>query len=218
MSRKVSDSSPSPPPTVYSRTRTGMWVASRGRPRPAPRRRSPGSTPRVPRAGSAAVVRLQHGRVFEGVETEPRFYRPPVAVPRATVLRMWRRSPGPAARLPDLIGLEVRVAQDLALDAGMLAVVAGPRSSSAGSRVVTGQSPRPGRRVRVGSKVWIQVGPDRVEPDDGPGNGAEAGARGFRRDLDRGPRPGTSRLRDNRFLGAGQALRGGGDGCDQGPM
>ena len=81
---------------------------------------------------------------------------------------MWRRSPGPAARVPDLIGLEVRVAQDLALDAGVLAVEARPAVARSG--VVTGQNPGPGRRVRVGSRVWIRVGP-RAEPDDGPGNG-----------------------------------------------
>ena len=66
---------------------------------------------------------------------------------------MWRRSPGPAARVPDLIGLEVRVAQDLALDAGVLAVDAGPHRSHVHAGVVTGQVPSAGRRVRVGSRV-----------------------------------------------------------------
>jgi hypothetical protein len=95
---------------------------------------------------------------------------------------MWRRSPGPAARVPDLIGLEVRVAQDLALDAGVLAVEARPAVVRSG--VVTGQNPGPGRRVRVGSSVWIRVGP-RAEPDDGPGNGGGGG----RPRLPQGPRP-----------------------------
>src|SRR4051794_36840165 len=95
---------------------------------------------------------------------------------------MWRRSPGPAARVPDLIGLEVRVAQDLALDAGVLAVEARPAVARSG--VVTRQNPGPGRRVRVGSSVWIRVGP-RAEPDDGPGNGGGGG----RPRLPQGPRP-----------------------------
>jgi beta-lactam-binding protein with PASTA domain len=94
---------------------------------------------------------------------------------------------GPAARVPDLVGLEVRVAQDLALDAGVLAVEHGPRPSPARSGVVTGQAPGPGRRVRVGSTVWIWVGPDRSEPDDAPGNGDGGG--GGRPWLPHGPRP-----------------------------
>ena len=77
---------------------------------------------------------------------------------------MWRRSPGPAARVPELIGLEVRVAQDLALDAGVLAVEADLHRSQAHAGVVTGQVPSAGRRVGVGSRVWIWVGPDRAEP------------------------------------------------------
>ena len=42
------------------------------------------------------------------------------------MLRYVETVPGPVARVPELIGLEVRVAQDLALDAGVLAVEAGP--------------------------------------------------------------------------------------------
>ena len=84
--------------------------------------------------------------------------------------------------MPDLIGLEVRVAQDLALDAGVLAVEARPAVARSG--VVTGQNPGPGRRVRVGSSVWIRVGP-RAAPDDGPGNGGGGG----RPRLPQGPRP-----------------------------
>jgi len=63
-------------------------------------------------------------------------------------------SSSPAARVPELIGLEVRVAQDLALDAGVLAVDAGPHRSHVHAGVVTGQVPSAGRRVRVGSRVW----------------------------------------------------------------
>jgi beta-lactam-binding protein with PASTA domain len=96
---------------------------------------------------------------------------------------MWRRSVGPAARVPDLVGLSVRVAQDLALDAGVLAVEHGPAPARSG--VVIGQTPGPGRRVRVGTTVWIRVGLDRAEPDDGPGDG---GGRG-RPWLPHGPRP-----------------------------
>src|SRR3954462_8932117 len=99
---------------------------------------------------------------------------------------MWRRSPGPAARVPELIGLEVRVAQDLALDAGVLAVEAGPDRSHVHAGVVTAQVPSAGRRVRLGGRVWIWVGPDRAGPDDGPGNGGGGGPRG-----PPGPRPGA---------------------------
>jgi hypothetical protein len=100
---------------------------------------------------------------------------------------MWRRSAGPAARVPDLVGLQVRVAQDLALDAGVLAVEHDPRPAPAHSGVVTGQTPDPGRRVRVGSTVWIWIGPDRAKPDDTPGN--EGGGGGGRPWLPQGPRP-----------------------------
>jgi len=94
-------------------------------------------------------------------------------------------SSSPAARVPELIGLEVRVAQDLALDAGVLAVEADPHRSQVHAGVVTGQVPSAGRRVGVGSRVWIWVGPDRAEPDDGPGNGGGGG----RPRLPLGPRP-----------------------------
>jgi len=75
----------------------------------------------------------------------------------------------PAARR----GLEVRVAQDLALDAGVLAVEARPAVARSG--VVTGQNPGPGRRVR--SAAEYGSGSDHEpNPTTGPAAGAEAGA------------------------------------------
>jgi PASTA domain len=125
-------------------------------------------------AGSVAAPRQPRG----GGARDRRRFRQPAHHQGSCGLPyggMWRRSAGPAARVPDLVGLEVRVAQDLALDAGVLAVEHGPRPSPARSGVVIGQAPGPGRRVRVGSTVWIRVGPDRAEPDGGPGNGDGGG-------------------------------------------
>src|SRR3954466_221287 len=50
---------------------------------------------------------------------------------------------------------------------------AGPRFQ-VHAGVVTGQVPSAGRRVGVG-RVWIWVGRDGAEPDDGPGNGGGGG-------------------------------------------
>ena len=72
------------------------------------------------------------------------------------------------------------------VDVGLVGVVveADPHRSQVHAGVVTGQIPSAGRRVGVGSRVWIWVGPDRAEPDDGPGNGGG----GWRPRLPLGPR------------------------------
>lgn len=110
---------------------------------------------------------------------------------------VWRRSAGPAVGVPDLVGLEVRVAQDLALDAGVLAVEHGPRPSPARSGVVIGQVPGPGRRSGLAARCGSGSDPIEPNPTTGLGTGTAAGTRGCHKDLDRVPRPGTSRLRDS---------------------
>lgn len=71
------------------------------------------------------------------------------------------------AVVPALVGLAVRVAQDVALDARLLAVDQAPHPSSTATGVVTAQDPPAGRYVRPGSRVriWVTTDPD----DDGRG-------------------------------------------------
>src|SRR5688500_1722426 len=147
-----------------ARTRQArVWLGRRTPPRTPDGGRSRNAAPRHPRGGGARDRRRCR---------QPAHHQASCGLAYGG---MWRRSAGPAARVPDLVALEVRVAQDLALDAGVLAFEYGPRPFPARSGVVIGQVPGPGRRVRVGSTVWIRVGPDRAEPDDGPGNGDSGG-------------------------------------------
>jgi len=95
-------------------------------------------------------------------------------------------SSSPAARVPELIGLEVRVAQDLALTPeswrSMLArtgLTSTPGWWPGRSRVPGGGS---GSAAGCGSG-WDQM---ELNPTTGLGTGAAAGARGFRWDLGRG--------------------------------
>jgi beta-lactam-binding protein with PASTA domain len=76
--------------------------------------------------------------------------------------------------VPALVGLAVRVAQDVALDARLLAVdqARGPSQKAVG--VVTAQDPPPGSYLRPGSRVKIWV---RTEHDDGEDNGGRGGLR-----------------------------------------
>jgi beta-lactam-binding protein with PASTA domain len=70
--------------------------------------------------------------------------------------------------VPELVGLPVRVAQDVALDARLLAVDQAPAPSRTAAGVVTAQNPPPGSYLRPGSRVRIWAA---AEPDDGDGNG-----------------------------------------------
>lgn len=76
--------------------------------------------------------------------------------------------------VPALVGLAVRVAQDVALDAQLLAVDEAPRQAPRGTGVVTAQEPSPGCYVCPGSRVRIWVTTD---PEDGEGNGGRGGTR-----------------------------------------
>lgn len=82
-------------------------------------------------------------------------------------------------RVPALVGLTVPDAQDAALDAGLLAVLAAPRA--AGTATVIEQHPPAGRRVGRGQVVRIWARRD-DDPED-PGGG------GGRRPAPVGPRP-----------------------------
>jgi beta-lactam-binding protein with PASTA domain len=75
--------------------------------------------------------------------------------------------------VPALVGLAVRVAQDVALDALLLAVDQAPQPSHA-TGVVASQDPPPGRYLRPGSQVRIWVTTD---PDDGEGRDGRGGLR-----------------------------------------
>jgi beta-lactam-binding protein with PASTA domain len=75
--------------------------------------------------------------------------------------------------VPKLVGLPVRVAQDVALDARLLAVDQAPGPSRTPAGVVTEQNPPAGSRLRPGSRVRIWA----TEPDDGDGNGGRGGLR-----------------------------------------
>lgn len=86
------------------------------------------------------------------------------------------RGAGPPAVVPDLVGRGVAVAHDLALDAGVLAVVANPSAVSAG-RVVVAQELRAGAQVSRGARVTIWVEAD-------SGGGGSGGTR-----TPQGPRP-----------------------------
>jgi beta-lactam-binding protein with PASTA domain len=73
--------------------------------------------------------------------------------------------------VPALVGLTVRSAQDVALDARLLAVDQAPRPSQPASGVVTAQDPSPGCYLRPGSRVriWVTTDPDDGDGDDGRG-------------------------------------------------
>jgi beta-lactam-binding protein with PASTA domain len=73
--------------------------------------------------------------------------------------------------VPALVGLAVRVAQDVALDALLLAVDQTPQPSHIAIGVVTAQDPPPGRYLRPGShvRVWVTTDPDDGEGRDGRG-------------------------------------------------
>nr|WP_281288674.1 PASTA domain-containing protein [Pseudonocardia kunmingensis] len=76
--------------------------------------------------------------------------------------------------VPALVGLAVRAAQDVALDARLLAVDEAPPHAPRGIGVVTAQEPPPGCYVPPGSRIRIWVDTD---PDDGEGNGGRGGSR-----------------------------------------
>lgn len=68
--------------------------------------------------------------------------------------------------VPPLVGLAIRAAQDVALDARLLAVDQAPGPAPRPSGVVVKQDPSPGRYLPPGSRVLIWVTTD---PDDGDG-------------------------------------------------
>jgi beta-lactam-binding protein with PASTA domain len=76
--------------------------------------------------------------------------------------------------VPALVGLTVRAAQDVALDARLLAVDQAPDPVQAITAVVSAQDPPPGHYVPPGSRVRIWVTTD---PDDGEGDGGRGGLR-----------------------------------------
>jgi beta-lactam-binding protein with PASTA domain len=76
--------------------------------------------------------------------------------------------------VPALVGLAVRAAQDVALDAHLLAVDQAPQPSRSAVGVVTAQDPQPGRYLSPGSHVRIWV---KTEPDDGEGRDGRGGLR-----------------------------------------
>jgi beta-lactam-binding protein with PASTA domain len=86
--------------------------------------------------------------------------------------------------VPALVGLPVRAAQDVALDARLLAVDQAPQCSRSAAGVVTAQDPPPGCHLRAGGRVriWVSTDPD----DDGDGRGGRGGSR-----LPTGPVPVT---------------------------
>jgi beta-lactam-binding protein with PASTA domain len=75
--------------------------------------------------------------------------------------------------VPQLVGLAVRAAQDVALDAWLLAVDQAPQPSHPAG-VVTAQDPAPGCYLPPGSRVRIWVTTD---PDDGEGRDGRGGLR-----------------------------------------
>lgn len=108
----------------------------------------------------------------------------------------WRipgHAPGPAAvQVPCLMGVGVRAAQDLLLDAGFLPVVSGPGSAAgAGSGRVCRQVPTAGRWAAPGTRVRIWVDPGPGTPgggsDEGPDGGGGGGG-GMRRTRPPGPK------------------------------
>ena len=76
--------------------------------------------------------------------------------------------------VPALVGLAVRAAQDVALDARLLAVDQAPQPMRTATGIVTAQDPPPGRYLRPGSQVRIWVSTD---PDDGEGRDGRGGLR-----------------------------------------
>jgi beta-lactam-binding protein with PASTA domain len=76
--------------------------------------------------------------------------------------------------VPKLVGLAVRVAQDVALDAQLLAVDQAPQPSRTATGIVTAQDPPPGSYLPLGSRVRIWVSTD---PDDGDERGGRGGLR-----------------------------------------
>ena len=75
-------------------------------------------------------------------------------------------------RVPDLVGLTVPAAHDVALDAGVLAVEhrAEPADRALGQPVtVTGQHPAAGRLVGHGSRVQLWTSGADDDPDHGGG-------------------------------------------------
>jgi hypothetical protein len=76
--------------------------------------------------------------------------------------------------VPALVGLAVRTAQDVALDARLLAVDQAPRAAGPITGVVSAQDPPAGRWLRPGSHVRIWVTTD---PDDGDEGGGRGGQR-----------------------------------------
>jgi beta-lactam-binding protein with PASTA domain len=76
--------------------------------------------------------------------------------------------------VPALVGLGVRAAQDVALDAQLLAVDQAPQPLRSAAGVVTAQDPSPGCYLPPGSHVRIWVTTD---PDDGEGRNGRGGLR-----------------------------------------
>lgn len=75
--------------------------------------------------------------------------------------------------VPALVGLAMRTAQDMALDAQLLAVEAGHRTGPAAVGVVVAQSPSAGCYAPPGGRVRIWVRTDRSGPDSGDGGGGQ---------------------------------------------
>lgn len=76
--------------------------------------------------------------------------------------------------VPALVGLAVRAAQDVALDAQLLAVDQAPQPTRTATGIVTAQDPPPGCYLPPGSRVRIWVSTD---PDDGEGRDGRGGLR-----------------------------------------
>jgi PASTA domain len=76
--------------------------------------------------------------------------------------------------VPDLVGLAVRAAQDVALDARLLAVDQAPKSLRTATGVVAAQDPPAGSYLQPGSRVRIWM---KTDPDDGEGRDGRGGLR-----------------------------------------
>ncbi|WP_185060936.1 PASTA domain-containing protein [Pseudonocardia eucalypti] len=73
--------------------------------------------------------------------------------------------------VPNLVGLGLRAAQDVALDAQLLAVDADPADHAGAAGVVAAQAPGPGCYLPPGSPVCIWVPTDRGGPEGRDGGG-----------------------------------------------
>ncbi|GEL17109.1 hypothetical protein PA7_09460 [Pseudonocardia asaccharolytica DSM 44247 = NBRC 16224] len=87
--------------------------------------------------------------------------------------------------VPALVGLDVREAHQLSLDAGVIAVNPDPDTPPARHGAVVAQRPTAGTQVNPGDPVtiWVDAGPEQDDTDGDDGGGG--GGRWWRL----GPRP-----------------------------